>query len=215
MSLERDIFPALVARGLLLGFEYSGAFIDIGIPEDLAVARENWRQILRQPATFFDRDGVLNEDSGYTHERNEFRWIEGARAAIKKANDDGRYVFVVTNQAGVARGYYDEAAVRALHAWMNQDLRRDGAHIDDFRFCPHHPDGVVPEFSIECQCRKPNPGMILSLLSEWPVDRSESILIGDKESDLDAAAAAGISGFRFDGRNFERREAPVGGPFAS
>lgn len=210
LSLERDIFPLLATKGQLLGFEYTGAFIDIGIPEDLAFARASWREILRQPATFFDRDGVLNEDAGYTHESNEFRWIEGARAAIKKANDDGRYVFVVTNQAGIARGYYDEAAVHALHAWMNQDLRRDGAHIDDFRFCPHHPDGVVPELSVECQCRKPNPGMIQSLLTDWPVDRSESVLIGDKESDLDAAAAAGVSGFRFDGRNFDWREAPVG-----
>jgi D-glycero-D-manno-heptose 1,7-bisphosphate phosphatase len=206
LSLERDVFPALVGRGELLGFEYGGAFIDIGVPEDLKVARENWREILRQPATFFDRDGVLNKDSGYTHKRDEFHWIDGAKAAIKQANDDGRFVFVVTNQAGVARGYYDEAAVQDLHAWMNEDLRRDGAHIDDFRYCPHHPEGIVPELSILCECRKPNPGMIESLLAEWPVDLSDSVLIGDKESDLQAAAAAGVSGFQFDGSNFDWRE---------
>ena len=201
MSLERDIFPALVRKGLLVGFEYRGAFIDIGIPEDLAIARSNWREILRQPATFFDRDGVLNEDAGYTHKSEEFRWIEGARAAIKQSNDDGRYVFVVTNQAGIARGFYDETAVHSLHAWMNEDLRRDGAHIDDFRFCPHHPEGSVPELSIACECRKPNPGMIQSLLTEWPIDRSKSVLIGDKQSDLEAALAAGIRGIMFDGSN--------------
>ena len=205
MSLERDIFPALVEQGLLQGFEYEGPFIDIGVPEDLFFARANWEKFLRRPATFFDRDGVLNVDEGYTHRHEDFRWIDGAKAAIKRANDEGRYVFVVTNQAGIARGYYDESDVRALHRWMNDDLRSSGAHIDDFRFCPHHPEGTVADFRMFCNCRKPQPGMIESLLSAWPVERRESMMIGDKQSDIDAAAAAGIRGFLFDGSNYDSR----------
>lgn len=201
-GLESDVFPQLVAEGLLQGVEYSGPFIDIGVPDDLALARRSWRDFLRRPATFFDRDGVLNEDEGYTHRIEDFRWIPGAKAAIRKANDEGRYVFVVSNQAGIARGYYDAAAVDLLHTWMNAELRREGAHIDDFRYCPHHPEGVVPELSIACDCRKPGPALINSLLDFWPVDREESILVGDKGSDIEAASAAGIRGIRFDGSGF-------------
>jgi D-glycero-D-manno-heptose 1,7-bisphosphate phosphatase len=205
LSIERDVFPRLASEGQLCGFEYSGPFIDIGVPEDLAFARSSWREFLRRPATFFDRDGVLNLDEGYTHRREDFHWIAGAKEAIKRANDEGRYVFVVTNQAGIARGFYDENAVTALHQWMNDDLRPMGAHIDDFRFCPHHPEGGVPELSIRCTCRKPEPGMIESLLTQWPVAVPESIMIGDKETDMEAAQAAGIRGFLFDGSNFEWR----------
>jgi D-glycero-D-manno-heptose 1,7-bisphosphate phosphatase len=87
---------------------------------------------------------------------------------------------------------------------MNDDLRPLGAHIDDFRFCPHHPDGKVIELSIACNCRKPKPGMLHSLLANWPVDRETSVLIGDKETDVEAARAAGIRGILFNGSDFER-----------
>lgn len=204
LSIERDVFPRLASEGQLCGFEYNGPFIDIGVPDDLAFARSSWREFLRRPATFFDRDGVLNLDEGYTHRREDFHWIAGAKEAIKRANDEGRYVFVVTNQAGIARGFYDESAVTALHQWMNDDLRPLGAHIDDFRFCPHHPDGKVIELSIACNCRKPKPGMLHSLLANWPVDRETSVLIGDKETDVEAARAAGIRGILFNGSDFER-----------
>lgn len=196
-SLEHDVFPVLAERGELAGCEYRGGFIDIGVPEDLAIARSDWRSLRRAPAVFFDRDGVLNHDDGYTHRIDAFRWMEGARVAIRRCNDEGKFVFVVTNQAGVARGFYDEGAVKQLHQWMNDDLRNIGAHIDDFRFCPHHPDGAVSKYSRACDCRKPQPGMILSLLDSWPVDEVRSIMVGDKPSDIMAAEAAGIRGLTF------------------
>jgi len=201
-SLECEVFPDIATRGALRAFEYDGPFIDIGVPDDLDSARERWSDITRAPATFFDRDGVLNHDAGYTHRIEDFRWIEGARESIKRCNDEGRFVFVVTNQAGVARGYYDEQAIQRLHAWMNEDLRLLGAHIDDFRYCPHHPEGVVPAYTTQCGCRKPKPGMINSLLQEWPVDLASSVFVGDKESDLEAAAAAGLKGLLFHGQHF-------------
>ena len=193
-SMEHDVLPRLIESGNLAGFTYSGPFIDIGIPADLDFVRQNWLEFIRKPATFFDRDGVLNHDDGYTHRIDGFRWIDGAKAAIKRCNDEGRYVFVVTNQAGVARGYYDEAAVRELHAWMNEDLRSIGAHIDAFRYCPHHREGTIPDYARDCDWRKPNPGMILDILKNWQVDKAQSVLLGDKQSDIDAAAAAGIAG---------------------
>jgi len=110
-------------------------------------------------------------------------------------------VIVVTNQAGIARGYYDEAAVERLHNWMQAQLRKIGAHVDAFYYCPHHPDGTVAELGINCDCRKPEPGMVLTALTEWPVDRNLAYLIGDKPTDLDAAQRAGVKGVLFDGGN--------------
>jgi D-glycero-D-manno-heptose 1,7-bisphosphate phosphatase len=200
-SLEREVFPGLAERGCLAGKAYEGFFLDIGIPEDFARAQQVIPDAMRRPAVFFDRDGVLNHDAGYTHRIEDFRWVDGAREAIRLLNDRGWYVFVVTNQAGVARGYYDEADVQRLHRWMNEDLASIGAHIDDFRYCPHHVDGSRSNYSIRCGCRKPAPGMILDLIKKWPVQIGDSFLLGDKQSDLNAAQAAGIRGVLYRGGN--------------
>jgi D,D-heptose 1,7-bisphosphate phosphatase len=198
-SLEGELLPQLASEGRLFGTPYTGYFIDIGVPDDYRKAQTTLVANLRRPAIFFDRDGVLNEDSGYTHRPDHFRWVSGAREAIKLCNDAGYLVFVVTNQAGVARGLYDEAAIRSLHRWMNRDLENMSAHIDSFRYCPHHPNGSVPGYTMDCTCRKPQPGLIHDLLAGWPVDKESSVLIGDKTSDLEAAQAAGIRGHRFTG----------------
>lgn len=152
-----------------------------------------------RPAVFFDRDGVLNDDAGYTHRVEDLHWTESARQAIKFCNEAGYYVFVVTNQAGIAHGYYDEEAVRRLHDHMNDELLERGAWIDDFRYCPHHPEGSVPAFAKSCDCRKPRPGMILSLLHAWPVVAAGSVMFGDRQSDIEAAEAAGLPGVLFTG----------------
>lgn len=150
---------------------------------------------------FLDRDGVINADIGYLWRREDFVWIPGAPAAIRLLNERGRPVVVVTNQSGVARGYYTEQDVESLHRWMNAELNRQGARIDAFYFCPHHPDGAIPEYTRVCDCRKPQPGMLLQAMEDWRGDPAKSVLIGDKESDVAAAAAAGIRGYLFDGKN--------------
>lgn len=198
-SLENDVFPGLAARGELRGTAYRGYFIDIGVPDDFARADRELREKLRRPAVFFDRDGVLNHDSGYTFETHKLEWIEGARAAVKAVNDAGYFAFVITNQSGVARGYYEEQHVAALHRWMADRLAEVGAHIDAFEYCPDHPDGTVARYCRISERRKPAPGMITDLAQRFPVDMTRSMVIGDKPSDLEAAQAAGLPGHLFEG----------------
>jgi D-glycero-D-manno-heptose 1,7-bisphosphate phosphatase len=125
--------------------------------------------------------------------------MPGAVETIRAANDAGYLVFIVTNQAGVARGYYGEDSVRAIHAHMQRELRARGGHVDDFRYCPYHPDGIVPEFSRQSDNRKPSPGMLLDLMEQWPVNLEKSFLIGDQPTDIKAAQNAGIKGYLFNG----------------
>jgi D-glycero-D-manno-heptose 1,7-bisphosphate phosphatase len=151
-----------------------------------------------RPALFLDRDGVLNEDPGYVHRWEDFRWIPGAREAVAAFNRAGWWVFVVTNQSGVGRGYYAEDDVVRLHARMAESLAEIGAHIDAFYYCPQHPEATLDSYRHpDPPDRKPNPGMILRALAEWPVDREASIMVGDKPSDLEAAKRAGVRGLRF------------------
>ena len=110
-------------------------------------------------------------------------------------------MFVVTNQSGIARGLYTEDDVRALHQWMAAELLAQGARIDAFAYCPHFVDGDVVAYRQACECRKPAPGMLLSLMAEWPVQREASFMIGDRETDIAAATAAGIPGHLFPGGN--------------
>lgn len=151
-----------------------------------------------KPAAFLDRDGVLNVDRDYVHRIDQVEWIAGAAEAIKLLNDAGYLVIVVTNQSGVARGYYDEAAIGILHAHMQTWLAARGAHIDAFYYCPHHPQGTVERFAIRCTCRKPGIGMLEQAAADWPIDRARSFMIGDKDIDIAAATAFGIRGARFD-----------------
>jgi D-glycero-D-manno-heptose 1,7-bisphosphate phosphatase len=146
-----------------------------------------------RPAVFLDRDGTLNEDLGYVHRFEDFRWLPGAMDAIRRLNAAGVFVFVVTNQSGVARSLFGEDAVTALHTRMREELRAVGAGIDDFRYCPHHPDVGVDPYRCVCTCRKPAPGMILDLIAHWPIDTAASVIVGDKAIDVEAGHAAGIA----------------------
>jgi D,D-heptose 1,7-bisphosphate phosphatase len=198
-SLERDLFPALAGRGELVGQPYPGFFLDVGLPESYAAALHAVPAWRRRPAAILDRDGVLNLDRAYVHRPEEFAWTEGAPEAVKWLNDNGYLVFVVTNQAGIARGYYSEEAFQRFSAWIQDELRRRGAHVDATYYCPHHPTEGQGPYRRECECRKPRPGLFRRLLEEWDLSPEETFAVGDKESDLEAARAAGVRAVRFAG----------------
>lgn len=156
-----------------------------------------------RPAAFLDRDGVLNIDIGYAHRPDQIVWVDGAAPAVRRLNRAGYLVLVVTNQAGIARGLYGEDDVERLHRWMAARLAESGARIDDWRYSPFHPDHQAERFAERAHWRKPEPGMLLDLMAHWPVRRSGSFLIGDRETDLQAAHAAGIPGHHFPGGDLD------------
>lgn len=198
-SIENELLPALVERGDLRARCYDGFFLDIGIPETYAMAQTVIPAQRRRPALFLDRDGVINHDDNYVGSIDRLRWVDGVAQAVRRANDLGYYVFVVTNQAGVARGFYTEEDVNLLHAQMSDRLRDQAATIDDWRYCPFHPEGSVEFYRQAHPWRKPNPGMLLDLMEHWPVDCGKSLLVGDQPTDLAAAQAAGIAAHHFSG----------------
>jgi D-glycero-D-manno-heptose 1,7-bisphosphate phosphatase len=197
--LERDILPRLARRGSLRGAVCDGALLDLRTfaARSVASGRE------RRPAAFLDRDGVLIQDTGWPHKPEEAIWMPGAAAAVKRLNDAGYFVFVVTNQAGVARGIYPESQIEVMHGWMAGELALSGAHVDAWEYCPNHPEAPLPQYRLDCPRRKPRPGMILDLLADWPVDTRRSFLVGDRETDMAAAQAAGIEGHLFPGGDLD------------
>jgi D-glycero-D-manno-heptose 1,7-bisphosphate phosphatase len=156
-----------------------------------------------RPAAFLDRDGILNQDIGYAYRANQIVWIPGAISAVRRLNHAGYRVFVVTNQSGVARGLYGEDDVENLHRWMTDRLAEHGARIDDWRYCPFHPDHQPERFAAHAHWRKPAPGMLLDLMERWPTRRIDSFMIGDRDSDVAAAAAAGIAGHLYTGGDLD------------
>ena len=141
----------------------------------------------KHKALFLDRDGVVNHDDGYTHRVDDVRYMDGVFDFCRRAKASGFLIFIITNQAGIARGYYSEAQFHRLMQAMQARFEKEGAGLSGYYFCPHH-----PEFTGECSCRKPRPGMILQAAREHGLALGESMLIGDKPSDIEAGRAAGV-----------------------
>ena len=153
------------------------------------------------PAVFFDRDGTLNVDTGYLHEKEKLQWMPGAREAVKYVNDMGYLAIVITNQSGVARGMFGEQAVNELHAYMNEELGKIGAHLDGFYYCPHHPEATVPEYRRDCDCRKPKSGLIDKACKDFAIDLEHSLMVGDSPRDVECGEGAGVRGILYQGES--------------
>ena len=145
----------------------------------------------KRRAVFLDRDGTINVEKDYLHRTEEFEFIPGAPEAIRLLKDAGFLVIVVTNQSGIGRGYYDEAAVHRLHRFMDDELARHGTAVDAYYICPHHPLHGIDEYRKECGCRKPLPGMLFEAAEDFSIDLAASYIIGDKMADVAAGLAAG------------------------
>jgi D-glycero-D-manno-heptose 1,7-bisphosphate phosphatase len=143
-------------------------------------------------AVFLDRDGIINIDTHYLHKIEDFKWTDGIFELLKKFQDENYFLIVITNQAGIARGYFTEKDFHILNDWMIEKFADEGINIKKVFYCPFHPDGTIEEYKKESFDRKPNPGMILKATEEFDIDLSKSILIGDKESDIEAGIKAGI-----------------------
>jgi D,D-heptose 1,7-bisphosphate phosphatase len=142
-------------------------------------------------ACFLDRDGVLIKDANYLSSVSDVHIYKSSFKALKLLKENGFKIIVITNQGGAAKGYFNEKLVNAVHKEINRKLELHGLKIDAFYYCLHNPDGVIPELTKECDCRKPSPGMILKAAKDFNIDLKSSFLIGDKMSDIDAALNAG------------------------
>ena len=147
---------------------------------------------MKRPAVFIDRDGTINEQMGYINHMSRFHVLPGVPEAVKLLNDNDYLVIIVTNQSGVARGYFPIELVDEIHSQMKESLKKEGAEVNAIFFCPHFPRSRVKEYAIECDCRKPNTGMIRQALDEFDIDLTQSYMIGDHFTDLEFASNANI-----------------------
>ena len=145
-----------------------------------------------KPAVFLDRDGVINKDNGYVSQRDDFEFIEGTIEACIELQKKGYLLVVITNQSGIARGLFTEDEFNTLTEWMDWSMSDRGVDLDSIYYCPHHSEEGQGEFKVDCECRKPKPGMLMNAIEDLNIDIEASILVGDKVSDLQAGIAAGI-----------------------
>lgn len=205
VDLDRQLLKPLQGTGKMFCYDSPEYVKDMGTPErfyavqeDFMAGRVSAKNLKnKQKAIFLDRDGVINEYVGFLRNIDDFTLIPGVAEAIKKINNSGYLAIVVTNQPVIARGEVTYAELEEIHNKMETLLGLEGAYIDGLYFCPHHPhkgyEGEVPELKIECDCRKPKPGMLLKAAQDFNIDLSQSWMIGDSESDIAAGKAAGCA----------------------
>jgi D,D-heptose 1,7-bisphosphate phosphatase len=165
----------------------------------------------RNRAVFMDRDGTINEEVGYLSKLNQLKIFSSTFEAIRIINESGMKAVVITNQSGVARGFFDEDFVNAVHARINEMLQEEGAFIDRFYYCPHHPTEGSGVYKIDCGCRKPEPGMFLKAAEEMDINLASSYMIGDMPKDIQAARSAGVKGILVQ-TGYEGNVIPAGNP---
>ncbi len=195
----------------LMPFISDGYFIDIGIPEDYEKAQQELPLMPTHTTgkiAFLDRDGTININTGHLYKKEDFVFTKNAMEGIRRLKQKGFYVVIISNQAGVAKGLYSESDIHELNGYINNLLRKEGIIIDKFFHCPHHPEGTVLEYTTECDCRKPKPGMIFKAIKYFnklgiDINISDCVLIGDKDTDIAAATAANITKYiKTDGSQF-------------
>ena len=204
-DLDRDVLKPLIKEGELSVYDSPEYIKDMGTPdryyaviEDIKSGKVSAKNLKnKQKAIFLDRDGTINKYVGFLTDINEFELLDGVTEAIKMINESGYLAIVVTNQPVIARGEVSVEELQEIHNKMETLLGQAGAYIDDIFYCPHHPhkgyEGERPEYKIECECRKPKPGMLLAAAEKYNIDLRESWMIGDGENDIEAGKNAGCN----------------------
>ena len=204
IDLDRDVLKPNISSGHVFAYDTPEYIKDMGTPdryyeveEDINSGKVKARNLKnKQKAIFLDRDGTINKYVGFLTKPEQFELIDGAAEAIKIINKSGYLAIIVTNQPVIARGDCTWEELRTIHDKMETDLGKAGAFVDAIYICPHHPDkgfeGERPEYKYECECRKPNPGLLLQAAKDFNIDLSKSVMIGDGERDVMAGRSAGV-----------------------
>jgi D-glycero-D-manno-heptose 1,7-bisphosphate phosphatase len=149
---------------------------------------------MKRPAVFIDRDGTVNEQMGYINHISRFKILPGVTEAFRRLNQEGLLAIIVSNQSGVARGYFPIELLNDIHLSMQKAFERAGARVDGIFFCPHYPKGSVPGYAVDCNCRKPQKGLIDQACERFEIDMSRSYMIGDHYTDMELAERSGLKG---------------------
>ena len=185
-SFENDILKKLIIKKKIAGEIDNGFFIDIGTEKNLNYAIKMLPRIFYRPALFLDRDGVINKDFGYVHTKKKLSYNKKIFQIINN------FIFIITNQAGIAKGFYSLKEFIEFQKYIKKDLFKKNIYINDIEFCPHHPEAVIKKYKINCNCRKPKNGMIKNLKKKWHIDFNKSLFIGDNKTDYMCAKSLHI-----------------------
>lgn len=158
------------------------------------VMEQKHSPLTKHAAIFIDRDGVINHDYGYVFKVDDFHFIDGVIDACKRLKAKGYILVIITNQSGIARGYYSEAQFNQLTQWMDWSFSNEGVDLDGIYYCPHHYEQGIGEYKVDCHCRKPKAGLIISAAQELQIDLARSLLVGDSITDIQAGISAGLKG---------------------
>lgn len=203
IDLDREILRPMLPSGRVYVYRTPEYVKDMGTPERITQVEHDMQTGLverknlgkKQKAIFLDRDGTINRYVGFLRRPEEFHLLDGAAEAIRRINQSGYLAIVVTNQPVIARGEVTREGLEEIHRKMETLLGQEGAYLDDIFVCPHHPDkgfpGEVPAYKMECECRKPKPGLLLRAAEKYNIDLTESWMIGDQRQDVQAGEAAG------------------------
>ncbi len=182
-SLENELLPKFIKDKKLNGKIYKNFFLDIGTPKYFKISSKKLKNYFYRPAAFLDRDGVINFDKGYVYKKNDFKFRKGVLKGLKYLIKKKYYIFIITNQAGIAKGLFKESDFRKLHLYLKTHLATKNIYFDDVQYCPYHPNGKIKKFKRKSSLRKPGNQMIKNILRNWLVNKNKSFMIGDKISD--------------------------------
>jgi D,D-heptose 1,7-bisphosphate phosphatase len=200
-SLENDVIPDLINQRKTEGIKANNFFLDIGTYKNLKFAKENLSLKLKNRAVFLDRDGVINYDKGYTSQWSKFKFRKNVEKGLQLLVKNNYFIFIVTNQAGIAKGYFEEEDFIRLHKKIKSHLAHRGIYFNEVKYCPYHPDAILRKYRKNTQFRKPGNLMIKEITKEWDIDIKKSIMIGDQISDKIAAEKSRIY-FEYSKNNF-------------